>query len=164
MFKRLKTINLLLAITIALFAFACNKGDDYVPRTPEMEAAELQQLLDQIDESGDEVFTTDLGIYYLVDSLGDGDLVQMGDTCNLEYVGYLTNGSIFDAGTLDFAYMDPEYPLIPGFEDGIGVMNKGARITMIIPSDLAYGSGKGPIPPYSTLIFYTEMHDVKPLL
>ena len=93
---------------------------------------------------------------------------QAGDTCYLEYTGYLLDGTIFDTshdhyidGIWDLIYKDIQ--LIPGFDDGIALMGKGAELDMIIPSYLAYGAyGYGYIPPYSTIIFSAKMHDLKP--
>jgi FKBP-type peptidyl-prolyl cis-trans isomerase len=54
--------------------------------------------------------------------------------------------------------------MIPGWEDGLQVMNKDSRVQFIIPSELAYGSeGVGAkIPPYQTLIFVIKLFDIKP--
>lgn len=53
--------------------------------------------------------------------------------------------------------------VIPGWEEGIALLNKGAKAKLIIPYWLAYGvDGRAPvIPAKSTLIFDTEMVDIK---
>lgn len=60
-----------------------------------------------------------------------------------------------------------EFPLgqgrvIPGWDEGIGMMKVGGEARLIIPSSIAYGpSGAGGIiKPYSTLIFDVELVDV----
>jgi FKBP-type peptidyl-prolyl cis-trans isomerase len=86
---------------------------------------------------------------------------------SLEYVGYLLDGMIFDATSYHYEDASWEFvfnadELIPGFVDGISLMNKGAEIDMIIPSQFAYGEkGQGPIQPFTTLRFSAKLHDLK---
>lgn len=51
--------------------------------------------------------------------------------------------------------------VIPGWTEGLCLLNKGAKARLFIPYNLAYGErGMGDIPPYSTLIFDIELLDV----
>jgi len=53
--------------------------------------------------------------------------------------------------------------MIKGWDDGMKVINKDAKVQLIIPSEFAYGSeGSGTIPPYSTLIFVVKMMEINP--
>ena len=172
MFKTIKTIAIFFAFTFFLMTTSCLNYEEEPGRTPEMEAEELTELLDNLEAEGYDVETTELGIYYIIHEAGPDSLpqVQAGDTCHLEYTGYLLDGTIFDASAYhhpdsiwEFIYLD--IPLIPGFDDGIALMKKGTVLDMIIPSELGYGaSGQYPIPPYSTLIFSAKMHDLKPII
>jgi FKBP-type peptidyl-prolyl cis-trans isomerase FkpA len=61
-----------------------------------------------------------------------------------------------------------EFPLgvgqvIPGWDKGIALLNKGSKATLLIPSSLAYGQrGAGQdIPADSPLRFDVELVDVK---
>jgi FKBP-type peptidyl-prolyl cis-trans isomerase len=48
--------------------------------------------------------------------------------------------------------------VIPGWEEGIALMNEGGKATIIIPSKLAYGaSANGKIAAYSPLVFDVEL-------
>jgi FKBP-type peptidyl-prolyl cis-trans isomerase len=50
---------------------------------------------------------------------------------------------------------------IPGWDEGLLLLNKGARATFIMPSALAYGEqGFASIPPYTPLVFEIEVVDV----
>ena len=164
MFKTIKTVAILFAFIFTITS--CLNGDDPVTRTPEMEQAEINEVLLKLEAEGYDVDTTDLGIYYIINKEGIGSFPVEGDTCYMEYTGYFLDGSVFDTshdhtpdGIWEFNYL--EINLIPGFDDGIALLNKGAEIDMIIPSSLAYGAGTDRIPPYKTLLFATKMHDLK---
>ncbi len=157
-------------VVLMFVAVSClNVPETEEQRTAETEKAELAQLLENAQKDGLDIDTTALGVYYIVHDAGIDSLptVQPGDTCYLEYIGYLAEGVVFDASSNHFAnkiwkFIYKETDLIPGFDDGIALMKKGSKIDLIIPSSLAYGPmGTQTIPPYSTLIFSTTMHDVK---
>jgi FKBP-type peptidyl-prolyl cis-trans isomerase len=53
--------------------------------------------------------------------------------------------------------------MIKGWDEGMKVINKNARVQLIMSSDFGYGSsGAGVIPPYQTLVFVIIMKDIKP--
>ena len=58
---------------------------------------------------------------------------------------------------MDFQYKVQR--MVPGFEEGIGMIAKGGKAKLIIPYYAAYGAqGRpGAIPPYSDLVFDIEM-------
>jgi FKBP-type peptidyl-prolyl cis-trans isomerase len=52
--------------------------------------------------------------------------------------------------------------VIPGWTEGIQKVNKGGKIKLYVPPQLAYGDeGNQGIPPSSTLIFEVELLDIK---
>ena len=54
-------------------------------------------------------------------------------------------------------------PVIPAWTEGLQLLNKGGKATLIIPSKLAYGSNGAPqggIPPFAPLVFEVELVDV----
>ena len=168
--KTIKTITLVFVTAIFMATSSClnSKDEETVQRTPEIEKAELDEALGKIIDAGYDLDTTELGIYYVTYEDGEGVFPLPGDTLLLEYTGYLLNGTVFDAsvdhypdGIWEYIYKDID--LIPGFDDGLALMNKGCEMDLIIPSVLAYGAGTaGFILPYSTLIFAAKMHDIKP--
>ena len=52
--------------------------------------------------------------------------------------------------------------VIPGWDEGIALLKKGGKATLIVPSGLAYGpNASGPIAANSVLLFDVELVDVK---
>lgn len=133
-------------------------------RTESKELAELNELITTLIAEGYDVDTTAMGIYYIIHYEGEGPLVQPGDTIDIAYEGYLSEGSMFD-NTDSWEFIFKEQSIIPGFDDGLALMNKDCEIELIIPSSLAYGAYGSPpgIPSFSTLIFGVKMNDIKPV-
>ena len=103
---------------------------------------------------------TESGLQYMVIEEGTGPKPAAGDTVRVHYEGALADGTIFDSS---YSQNEPEeIPLdmvIPGWAEGIQLMNTGGIYRIYIPSAMAYGEhGAGQIiPPYSTLVFTIEL-------
>jgi len=103
---------------------------------------------------------TDSGLQYEVITQGGGPKPTANDTVRVHYEGSLTDGTVFDSS---YSRGEPiEFSLagvIPGWTEGLQLMNTGSTYRFFIPSDLGYGpQGAGPqIPPYSTLVFEVEL-------
>jgi FKBP-type peptidyl-prolyl cis-trans isomerase len=110
-----------------------------------------------------DVVQIESGLQYIVLEEGTGPKPQATDTVRVHYEGALTNGDIFDSS---FERDEPEeFPLdmvIPGWSEGIMLMNVGSIYRIFLPSSMAYGEhGAGSvIPPYSTLIFTVALLDI----
>lgn len=105
------------------------------------------------------VSTTASGLQYEVISEGSGEKPSSSDTVRVHYEGTLIDGTVFDSS---YERGEPvEFPLngvIPGWTEGLQLMNTGGKYRLVIPSELGYGpGGAGPIPPSSTLIFTVEL-------
>lgn len=85
-------------------------------------------------------------------TVGTGATVVTGDTVTVTYVGTLTNGTQFDAGT--FTFRVGAGTVIKGWDQGLVGMRVGGKRRLTVPPNLGYGSqGSGPIPANSTLKF-----------
>lgn len=104
------------------------------------------------------------GLRYEILKTGEGPNPKPTDTVKVHYHGTLVDGTVFDSSV---QRNEPaEFPLdgvIPGWTEGLQKINKGGKIKLYVPPQLAYGDdGKGSIPPGSTLIFEVELLDIKP--
>ena len=135
---------------------------DKIKRLEEQKAAQAAALA-EITQG----FTqTDSGLFYSIEKEGEGDKPQKGNSVKVHYKGELLDGTVFDSS---FKRNQPiEFSIgvgqvIPGWDEGIALLNKGAKATLIIPSDLAYGAAGagGVIPPNATLKFEVELVDFK---
>ncbi|MEM9672412.1 MAG: FKBP-type peptidyl-prolyl cis-trans isomerase [Bacteroidota bacterium] len=109
--------------------------------------------------------TTDSGLRYVIEEEGSGVQPSAGDSVFVHYRGKLLDGTPFDAsydrGT-PFGFVLGRQAVIAGWDEGIALLNKGAKATLYIPSPLAYGpQSMGPIAANSILIFDVELVDVK---
>ncbi len=98
-------------------------------------------------------------------TVGTGATVEVGDTVTVNYVGALTDGTIFDASEKHgqpFTFTVGVSSVIEGWHQGLVGMKEGGQRVLAIPSDLGYGaSGTGPIPPNAALLFQIELLKVE---
>jgi len=103
------------------------------------------------------VKTTASGLQYQVISQGTGARPGPNDTVEINYTGSFIDGQVFDASAQHNPPGAAKIPLsgvIPGFREGLQLMQVGGHYKLYIPSSLAYGSEpRPPMPPNATLIF-----------
>ena len=110
------------------------------------------------------VTVTDSGLQYEVMTEAEGEKPTLEDTVSVHYVGTLMDGTEFDSSV---ARGEPAtFPLqgvIPGWTEGVQLMNVGSKYRFVIPSDLAYGDrGAGQaIGPGETLVFEVELLEIQ---
>lgn len=107
------------------------------------------------------VQTTPSGLKYQVVQMGKGKACKKGDKVTVKYRGSLLDGMVFDEtkeGTPDFTFTVGAGQVIAGWDEGFQLMKEGDKVKLIIPWNLAYGPrGKGPIPPFASLVFDVEL-------
>ena len=101
------------------------------------------------------------GLVYQITAAGDGETVKSNDRIKLRYKGMHIDGTEFDA-TRDEAMTTYPGRFIPGFTEGIKLLAKGGKATIVLPADIAYGvRGSAPkIGPNETLVFEIEVEDI----
>jgi FKBP-type peptidyl-prolyl cis-trans isomerase FkpA len=103
------------------------------------------------------VKTTASGLQYQVISQGTGARPGPNDTAEINYTGTFIDGTVFDASAKHEGGGPAKIPLggvIPGFREGLQLMQVGGHYKLFIPSSLAYGAEpQAQMPPNATLIF-----------
>ncbi len=121
--------------------------------------AELDKLAAGFEE-------TKSGLRYQIIQKGNGKAAEAGKMVSVHYKGQLADGTVFDSSYKRNAPLDFQVgvgQVIPGWDEGICLLNVGDKARLVIPSDLAYGAAGagGVIPPNATLVFDVELMDVK---
>jgi FKBP-type peptidyl-prolyl cis-trans isomerase FkpA len=136
--------------------------------------AEPEKVKKYIADSKLAVTTTPSGLNYVITKQGTGDKPAVGDTAEVFYAAKYLNGKIFETNIKEVAQQNKTYNpamqykairipvgvkgVIPGWDEGLQLLNKGAKATFVIPSKLAYGEqGYQIIQPFTPLVFDVEL-------
>lgn len=124
--------------------------------------AAQRAALDKVAAGFDE---TDSGLRYKLIQKGDGPKAEKGKMVSVHYEGALVDGQVFDSSYKRSSPIEFQLgvgQVIPGWDEGIGLLRVGDKARFVIPSDLAYGSAGagGVIPPDATLVFDVELMKV----
>lgn len=145
----------------AIEAFRTFEGarEKRIAEAKAMAEAQMEKLAAGFDK-------TNSGLRYKIIQKGNGPKAEKGKTVSVHYEGALDNGQVFDSSykrnqPIDFTLGIGQ--VIPGWDEGIGLLQVGDKARFVIPSHLAYGStgAGGVIPPNATLIFDVELMGVK---
>lgn len=117
------------------------------------------------NKTKEEVIETDSGLQYIVLSEGKGDNATAQSRVKVHYHGTLIDGTVFDSS------VDKGEPaefgvgqVIPGWTEGLQLMNVGSKFKFFIPQGLAYGANPRPggvIKPFMPLVFEVELLEIK---
>lgn len=129
-------------------------------------AEEKAQQEAELDKIAAGFEATASGLRYKIIQKGSGPKAAKGQNVSVHYEGALPNGQVFDSSfkrnqPIDFQLGVGQ--VIPGWDEGIALLQVGDKARFVIPSDLAYGSAGagGVIPPNATLVFDVELVGVK---
>jgi len=105
------------------------------------------------------------GLMYIMHEEGKGPKPTAGQNVKVHYELKLADGVVVDSSYSRGTPLDIPIGVgrvIPGWDEGIQLLNEGSKATLIVPSELGYGpSGAGGvIPPNATLIFKVELVQV----
>ena len=104
-----------------------------------------------------EIHTTASGLQYIDERVGDGPSpASIDSTITAHYVGQSSDGTKFDSS------YDRGRPikitlrsLIKGWQEGVLTMRVGGQRRLIVPPELGYGTGAGPM--YGWITFDIEL-------
>lgn len=179
----------MLVTTVKMVNFFTTKEQADAARTAEIAQAEIRQKAkDAVTIKADEKTLNDyfaknnikavkapMGTYVEIVQSGTGSNIDTNVVVKTNYTGKLLNGSkAFDSNTdSSFGHVEPFLvnmtrdqslgnPVITGWNDGLTLLNKGAKAKFYVPSALGYGSrGMGQdIPGNSILVFDIEVVDI----
>ena len=125
------------------------RGEEYLKSNAEKEGVQV----------------TDSGLQYSVLTQGDGEKPSASDKVTVHYRGTLIDGTEFDSS---YSRGEPTSfrldQVIPGWTEGVQLMNVGSKYRFVIPAELAYGErgAGGAIGPFETLIFEVELLEINP--
>lgn len=158
-----KIITTLIFLILSFFAFAQDGKSQ----------AEIDDVLLQKYFKDNKITATKTasGLYYVITQKGTGDNAKEGQMVSVNYTGKTMDGKAFDSN-IDpaFGHVSPfqfslgKHQVITGWDEGISLLNKGAKGILYIPSGMAYGPispDPSRIPANAIMIFDVELVDAK---
>ena len=138
------------------------------------EKKEKKDLQEYLRNKNITVLPDSSGYYLIMRESGKGPSVDSGKIVEVEYEGRFLDGSIFD-GTQGsgkpYRFISGAKHVIGGWELALKKLRQGDRVTLILPSKLAYGeegirdpqTGDYLVPPYTPLVFDIDILKVSDL-
>jgi FKBP-type peptidyl-prolyl cis-trans isomerase FkpA len=108
------------------------------------------------------MITTPSGLEYEDLAVGTGNAAKSGDSVQVHYTGWLTDGTKFDSShdrRSPFGFTLGAGNVIKGWDEGVAGMKVGGKRKLQIPPALGYGArgAGGVIPPNAQLVFEVEL-------
>ncbi|MDR3273185.1 MAG: FKBP-type peptidyl-prolyl cis-trans isomerase [Flavobacteriaceae bacterium] len=139
----------------------------YMPKleqkVAERNAEASKKFLDK-NKSTSGVKTTASGLQYKVEKEGEGAKPSDSDIVSVNFVLKTIDGEVVQDSKKTNASKPVDIPLnqvVAGWREGVELMSKGAKYTLYVPANLAWGQ-KGPAGPNQAMIFDVELVDFKP--
>lgn len=143
------------AILLSIFLGSC--GEKKAKEQAKIDDDILKQY---ITDKGLTAIPTGTGLYYVVETVGQGAGCNSNSDVKVSYKGYFTDGEVFDesdAAGISFNLNG----VIKGWTEGIPYFKEGGNGKLLVPSALGYGkSGTSGIPKNSVLIFDVKLIEV----
>jgi FKBP-type peptidyl-prolyl cis-trans isomerase FkpA len=157
-----KTLILINLSFLALFSCKKEKLFTYQDQL----ALDIIKINEYLNNKGikDEYQVSATSLYYKITDEGNADGIKPGptDSVTVKYKGYFLDGKVFDETTGTDVVKFTVNGVVSGFAEGLQLLNKKGKATIILPSGLAYGQyGSGSIDPNTPIIFDIELVDFK---
>lgn len=142
-----------------IFTTARSKAQVEAKAAAEAAQAAEAEVLKEYSEGAQK---TESGLMYVIEEEGNGPKPTQGQSVQVHYELKLVSGVVVDSS---FQRGQPISinigvgQVIPGWDEGIMLLNEGSKATLVVPSDLGYGpaGAGGVIPPNATLIFKVQL-------
>ena len=135
---------------------------EYEAQLDERKVKEVEEI-DAYLQSHKGMVQSKSGVYVKTVKKGNGDKVEPMQTVKVHYTGRFTDGTKFDSSVdrgEPFVFMVGAGQVIPGWDATVADMRVGDKVTVLIPSSLAYGEGTRGIPPFTPLEFDIELLEI----
>jgi peptidylprolyl isomerase len=110
--------------------------------------------------------TSATGLQYLEESAGSGETPKSGEIIAIHYIASLPDGTELANTYTQNQPLSTIWGgkrLLPGWEEGVGMMKPGGKAKFVLPANLAFGEqGSGSVPPNSQIIMEVELLSVEP--
>lgn len=151
--KKLSYVFVILPIMVLFFS--CEKE-----KVNQNEVDE-QIILEYLDTHNLQAVKHASGLYYTIIQQGYGAFPNAYSTIQVQYKGYLTDGTVFDQTTGGKTATINLGNVVSGWRIGFPLLREGGKARFFIPSTLGYGKEKvGEIPKNSVLIFDVVLVEV----
>ncbi len=146
----------------AMDEFMQKKQQAYLSKLKEQNSAANTSYFAKLKENK-AVVALPSGLHFEVVQAGTGATPKATDTVKVHHTGKLVDGSVFDSSVQRGEPAEFQLDqVIPGWTEGLQKVQKGGKIKLHVPPQLAYGDdGRPGIPPGSTLVFDVELLDIK---
>jgi FKBP-type peptidyl-prolyl cis-trans isomerase len=165
----MKMVKKLIIASLVIGFCACERTTFYNPYA-QLEA-DVAKIDEYLEENDIEAMRSNSGLRYVIHEPGIGAIPQKGNKVIVHYTGTLFDGTKFDSSYdrgEPFEYTHGTGSVIQGWEEGITYISERGKITLYVPSVLAYGSRSIEneedsviIEPNSNLIFDIELLSVQ---
>jgi len=151
-----------LLILLLAFSWSCKKNNTEPSLSPEEQMkADIVIIEDYLKGKNLTATKTVSGLHYVVLEEGTENTKPSPTTkVEVQYTGYFTSGAVFDKTNGSSTIRFNLNQVIAGWQEGLLLMNKGQKNTLLIPSALGYG-GNPPqgIPKNAVLLFDVKLVD-----
>ncbi len=134
-------------LLLILLFISCNNEDS----TNKIQTEE--DILQYIEDHNLVAKKSNSGLYYVIETQGEGAKPNSNSNVTVNYKGYYLNGTVFDQSNSEGISFNLQQ-VIAGWTEGITYFNEGGEGILLIPSQLGYGSNNyNGIPGGSVLVF-----------
>jgi FKBP-type peptidyl-prolyl cis-trans isomerase len=129
-------------------------------------ALESKNIAEYIKAKGITVAPTESGLYIIPQEEGEGDVAKWGDEVTIHFIIKNIKDEQLES-TYDYGQPVPfkvgAGEMIPAVEEAVMTMQKGDKVTLVVPSALAFADYDlgDLLPPYSPLVIDLELVEVR---